>query len=565
MLLAVAAQWCRTHRQGVFPPSLIACARTSVRAAADWGRRGPQHVLLGEVLADNGLNAILKTHGFTAPQGALRRLRTLYIENAMLPIMRFLHPRPPPVPSRPSPDIARNSPCPCGSGKKFKKCCMGLVPAVAPPPPPPAEPPARVIREETLTIAALRRMQSHELARLDARRVPAKLHPVLVNFLFIGNELEAGVRVFETVGIHEAIREHWDDAIGYATSAGRADLIRRLLQIPGAPADREEELPGDAQLIVSGLIDMPVFGILENVARKTLVTDDIDDLIAIPEALLPHRSPALGILVARGILPLTDGLTRSLLLQSILEARDTLMLPPDDPAEDWIDALDAAGDDVDVDGGEELAEVRARWEEERAKVQNLQGMVRALETQLRETDAGSAKAPAGPGDAALRTEMNIKLRQLHAEIKERNAERRDLRAKLARAQSENEALRSRAAGSAADADHEAPDSIEESLLAEDVAAGPQPVRVPVFPKDFAASVASLPKAVVGAALRLVGRLAAGDVAAFHGARHLERNRIVMRQRVGLQHRLLFRTTADSLLVIALIRRQDMDRTIKNLP
>jgi hypothetical protein len=24
-------------------------------------------------------------------------------------------------------DVGRNDPCPCGSGKKFKKCCMGLI------------------------------------------------------------------------------------------------------------------------------------------------------------------------------------------------------------------------------------------------------------------------------------------------------------------------------------------------------------------------------------------------------------------------------------------------------
>ncbi len=24
-------------------------------------------------------------------------------------------------------DVGRNDPCPCGSGKKFKKCCMGLM------------------------------------------------------------------------------------------------------------------------------------------------------------------------------------------------------------------------------------------------------------------------------------------------------------------------------------------------------------------------------------------------------------------------------------------------------
>lgn len=26
-------------------------------------------------------------------------------------------------------DVGRNDPCPCGSGKKFKKCCLGVVPA----------------------------------------------------------------------------------------------------------------------------------------------------------------------------------------------------------------------------------------------------------------------------------------------------------------------------------------------------------------------------------------------------------------------------------------------------
>ncbi|MCJ7747844.1 MAG: SEC-C domain-containing protein [Desulfobacterales bacterium] len=26
---------------------------------------------------------------------------------------------------RKHPKVGRNNPCPCGSGKKFKKCCMG--------------------------------------------------------------------------------------------------------------------------------------------------------------------------------------------------------------------------------------------------------------------------------------------------------------------------------------------------------------------------------------------------------------------------------------------------------
>jgi SWIM/SEC-C metal-binding protein len=34
-------------------------------------------------------------------------------------------------PALPTPKIGRNEPCPCGSGKKFKKCCEGLQPETA--------------------------------------------------------------------------------------------------------------------------------------------------------------------------------------------------------------------------------------------------------------------------------------------------------------------------------------------------------------------------------------------------------------------------------------------------
>jgi len=30
----------------------------------------------------------------------------------------------PPKPKQAGPKVGRNDPCPCGSGKKFKKCCM---------------------------------------------------------------------------------------------------------------------------------------------------------------------------------------------------------------------------------------------------------------------------------------------------------------------------------------------------------------------------------------------------------------------------------------------------------
>jgi len=34
---------------------------------------------------------------------------------------------PPPASVRPPPAVGRNAPCPCGSGRKYKKCCLPAV------------------------------------------------------------------------------------------------------------------------------------------------------------------------------------------------------------------------------------------------------------------------------------------------------------------------------------------------------------------------------------------------------------------------------------------------------
>lgn len=43
-----------------------------------------------------------------------------------LALQEHEHGRPPPAPIRAEPRPGRNAPCPCGSGLKFKKCCLGL-------------------------------------------------------------------------------------------------------------------------------------------------------------------------------------------------------------------------------------------------------------------------------------------------------------------------------------------------------------------------------------------------------------------------------------------------------
>jgi len=91
-----------------------------------------------------------------------------------------------------------------------------------------------------------------------------------------------------------------------------------------------------------------------------------------------------------------------------------------------------------------------------------------------------------------------------------------------------------------------------------------PVRVIEFPKGFQLLLAKFPRQVARAAMVMIGRLAAGEPAAYVGALRLKAMPNVMRQRIGSDYRLLFRLHPDHLQVIDLINRKDLDRRLKTL-
>ncbi|HEV7405836.1 MAG TPA: hypothetical protein VGO11_23025 [Chthoniobacteraceae bacterium] len=63
---------------------------------------------------------------------------------------------------------------------------------------------------------------------------------------------------------------------------------------------------------------------------------------------------------------------------------------------------------------------------------------------------------------------------------------------------------------------------------------------------------------------MIVRLAGGEPAAFAGVVHLRACVGMLRQRIGSEHRLLFRLLPDRVQVIDLINRRDLDRRIKSL-
>ena len=125
------------------------------------------------------------------------------------------------------------------------------------------------------------------------------------------------------------------------------------------------------------------------------------------------------------------------------------------------------------------------------------------------------------------------------------------------------ALRQTQPASAPDDEAEAARREEDLLLPQD-APEAHPVRLAEFPKGFLQTLSTFPQHVARAAVIMIGRLAAGEPAAFVGALRLKATPKIMRQRIGINYRLLFRLWPERLEVIDLINRKDLDRRLKTL-
>jgi hypothetical protein len=184
--------------------------------------------------------------------------------------------------------------------------------------------------------------------------------------------------------------------------------------------------------------------------------------------------------------------------------------------------------------------------------------------------------PAGTAPVADETalkELRFKVQKLKGELKERHEERLALREELREARAKVEAdpgdLSGQFGGSdAAQGQHdrgaEADTDAEDAHVLPEKTAEVQPVRLPEFPRKFQETLQGLPRHVARNAVATIGRLAAGELAAFAGVVRLKACPDVYRQRIGANHRLLFRLTPERLMVVDLINRRDLDRRIKSL-
>ena len=246
--------------------------------------------------------------------------------------------------------------------------------------------------------------------------------------------------------------------------------------------------------------------------------------------------------------------------------RDRLNLPLDDPFSDLIDRRLAELKDEAHDAAV-MREAQHRLDGKVQEVQQLKESMVRLQREIARREA-PATAPlqtppptAAPADQRALLELRKKVAALNEALKERHNERNELRRELQKAQANLDTLRQSAAPTAAD--EAEPDHEEELLLPQD-APEVHPVRLSEFPKGFQQTLAAFPRHVARAAVVMIGRLAAGEPAAFVGALRLKQVPNVMRQRIGSDYRLFFRLHPDHLPVIDLINRKDFHRRLKTL-
>jgi len=470
---------------------------------------------------------------------------------------------------RAAPKAGRNDPCPCGSGKKYKKCCLEKdeAGAVAEAAAPPTEP-TRARSGRRLTKKEIAKLSVPELVELDLATLETeRLGDVSRAFVDVRRLQDAERCLAELArrGDEKALAERRDELLFRAAELGDADCLARQLALVD---DRALRFPHDVTLALLRRDEQTLETLLGAVDRAARDSASAEEL-----ALAVLRAhPALGILLARGAF---GAMQRSEVLEVLLEeveyARDALDLRGADPAWRLYDLV-AARDEEEAseEAAERAAEERARAVAEAAELRKSMKLQAAqlqkLENRLRSREEALAiakqstrrvRAPGEP-DPDEQKRLRQKIAELKARVKESNEERAALKRALAEAQGR---APEEAPPVAADPD----DSDDADELAGDEATAPRALLVPQFTARATDALARITDRVAADALRTVGALAARDDHAWRGVKRAkDMPREILMARLGIHHRLIFSTDRGPLEILDIVPREGLDLALKRL-
>ncbi len=467
--------------------------------------------------------------------------------------------------------VGRNEPCPCGSGKKYKHCCieednLRLQKS--------SSLPGRTYHEvfndaeRFLTPVNIDHTSLVELISYDPTKIPKEvLKPYFIR-LAVFRLFDRAAESLEKLGYSDELESSWDAVMLLANRSGRYDIVQRMVKLRKDPENFEKDIWFSFRLANADNNPAKFIEILDGHTTLAVQENTIEGLHGITSALLNSKLKALGILLARGVIPLQPLKEAKALYEEVLRARDLLALPPDDIDRDIMDERlrkeNSAGSDAEA-----LREAQEKLGNKAREVRDLKESLHQMqrEIEIRERREKQADQPDNViplGDERALAELRQKVESLKADLKERHNERNELRRELEKTQTDLEVLREKSETRSDTEKEQSAEAEEANLLMPEEALGQQPVRLIEFPKKFEERLAALPRHVARNTMKTVGELAAGDAASFVGVVRLKSLPSVMRQRIGSDFRLLFRLLPDRVQVVDLINRKELDRRIKSL-
>ena len=574
--LLAMQEWCREHRGGKLPENFFLLARRLARNNNLPNDARALVITLARRTNDAGLVALFRGWYPKAKPERIAEVEALgekaggeFLQNCRRPILEILREKTDNALAhgvtmrRAVARTGRNEPCPCGSGKKYKHCCLEKDNERLHH----SSDVAGVTAEELqgsldthLTAALMDRIKPHELLLLDPLKIPADLLDDYFLRLAVCNLFDRALEAFEKIGFaQKAMLDNWLNVMFFAVRAGRKEVAQRLMKVREQSTkelEQEISIPLGAALLLENDNPARVLQIMDETAREVLASEDPEQLRQMVTGLLFSPQRALGILAARGAIPLLPSKEAVGVLDRILEARDILNLPPDDPISDLVDKRHAEHEEDD-------AKLRSARQSLDAKAEEVRRLKEQLDGLQAEIIRREKKHAADAAENAPMKELRRKVEELKSALTERHQEKNQLRRDLQKAQEELASAQKTQPAQSADEEAESARREDELLLPQD-APEIHPVRLAEYPKGFLQTLSTFPQHVARAAVIMVGRLSAGDPAAFAGALRLKATPKVMRQRIGINYRLLFRLWPERLEVIDLINRKDLDRRLKTL-
>ena len=227
------------------------------------------------------------------------------------------------------------------------------------------------------------------------------------------------------------------------------------------------------------------------------------------------------------------------LLHKIIAARDKMELRDEEPYSDILDTILAAKSVAKNNKyGPALRAANQKLEAKAGEVRKMKQSIDALKHEIERREklvvspVEKNKVAAPVNDHSLQ-ELRAKVKFLKLSIKERHDERAVLRRDLEKTLTDLEILRDQKAHPEPHAEPADTVDPEDTLVLPGEVEDNQPLRLIEFPKKFGHTLDGLPKQTGKGAMILLGRLAAGETAAFTGVVRLKASPDTLRARIGI--------------------------------